>query len=58
MGGPDAPAANIVEKRLGCFLTPDMALCSSQRFATIFGGGGEQFVHPRHNRSCNQVSGI
>jgi hypothetical protein len=31
-------ATNILEKRLGCFLTPNMARCSSQRFASSFGG--------------------
>jgi hypothetical protein len=51
-------AANIVEKRLGCFLTPNMARCSSQRFASSFGINGKQFVNARHNRSSNRVSGI
>jgi hypothetical protein len=32
-------ATNILEKRLGCFLTPNMARCSSQRFASSLSNG-------------------
>jgi len=51
-------ATNIVEKRLGCFLTPIMARGNTRRLAASFGVAGGQFVHPRHNRSCHRVSGI
>jgi len=51
-------AANIVEKRLGYFLTPEMTGRSRQSFAASIGVDGKQFVHPCHNRSCNRVSGI
>jgi hypothetical protein len=51
-------ATNIIEKRLGCFLTPNMARGNPQRLAASFGVDGEQFVHPRYNRSCHRVSGI
>ena len=51
-------AVDIIEKRFGCFLTPDMARRSSQRFAASFCIDGKQFVHPRHNRGCNRVSWI
>jgi hypothetical protein len=49
-------AADIIEKRSRCFLTPDMARRSSQRFAASFRIDSKQFVHPRHNRSCIRVS--
>ena len=39
-------------------LTPDMAPRSSQRFAPSLGIDGKKLVHPRHNRGCNQISGI
>ena len=45
-------ATNIVEKRLGCFLTPNMARGNTQGLAASFGVDGEQFVYPRHDRSC------
>ena len=51
-------AANIVEKRRGCFLTQDMAHRSRQRFAASFCIDGKQFVHLSHNRGCNRISGI
>src|ERR1039457_3903007 len=51
-------ATNIIEKRLGCFLTPNMARGNTQGLAASFGVDGEQFVYPRHDRSCYRVSGI
>src|SRR6202034_1407608 len=39
-------AANIAEKRLGCFLTPDMARRRTQRLSPSFRTDGKQFVHP------------
>jgi hypothetical protein len=51
-------AANIIEKRLGGFLTPDMAPRGSQRFAASFRIDGKQFVRLSHNRGCNRISGI
>ena len=41
-----------------CFLTPNMARRSSQRFAASFCIDGKQFVHLSHNRGCNRISGI
>ncbi len=49
-------AADIIEKRLRCFLTPDMTRRSSQRFAASFLIDGKQFVHLSHNRGCDRVS--
>jgi hypothetical protein len=51
-------AVDIIKKRSGCFLAPDMARRNIQGFAASFGVNGKQFVHPRHNRICNRVSGI
>jgi hypothetical protein len=51
-------AANVIEKRSRCFLAPDMARRSSQRFAASFCIDGKQFVHLSHNRGCNRISGI
>src|ERR1035437_10908259 len=48
-------AANIIEKRSRCFLTPDMARRSSQSFAASFCIDDKQFVHSRHYRSCHLV---
>ncbi len=45
-------------EEVGCFLTPNMARGNTQRLAASFSVDGEQFVHPRHNRSCHRVSGI
>ena len=35
-----------------------MARRNTQRSAASFSFDTKQFVHPRHNRSCNRVSGI
>jgi hypothetical protein len=51
-------AADFIEKRSRCFLTPDMARRSSQRLAASFCIDGKQFVHLSHNRGCNRISGI
>jgi len=45
-------------KRSRCFLTPDMARRSSQRFAASFCIDGKQFVHLSHNQGCDRISGI
>ena len=49
-------AADIIEKRSRCFLTPDMSRRSSQRFAASFRIDSKQFVHLSHNRGCDRVS--
>ena len=51
-------AADIIEKRSRCLLTPYMTRRSSQRFAASFCIDGKQFVHLRHNRGCNRIPGI
>ena len=51
-------AADIIQERFGSLMTPDVARGNTQRLAARFGVEGEQFVHPRHNRSCNRVSWI
>jgi len=50
--------SDLIQQGLGSFLTPDMPLRNTRRFASCFGINGKQFVHPRHDRSCNRVSGI
>jgi hypothetical protein len=39
-------------------VTPNMARCSSQRFASSFRVDGKQFVNARHNRSRNRLSAL
>src|ERR1019366_2764569 len=51
-------AANIVEKRLGCFLTSDMARRSSQCFAASFRIDGKQIVHPGDDWSRHRDWGV
>jgi len=43
--------ADLIEKRSGCFLAPDMPRRSSQCFAASFCINGKQFVHLSHNGS-------
>jgi hypothetical protein len=45
-------AADIIEKRSRCFLTPNMARRSSQRFAASFCIDGKQFVHLSHSAAA------
>jgi len=51
-------AKNIIQKRLGCFLTPTMARGNTRRLAASFCIDGKQFVHLSHNRGCNRILGI
>jgi len=43
---------------LSSFLTQSMTSRETNYSAASFGVDGKQFVHPRHNRSCNRVSWI
>ena len=51
-------AADIVQERLGSFLTQGMTPSETNYSAASFRIDGKQFVHPRHNRSCNRVSWV
>jgi len=52
------PLADLVHERFGYFLTQSMTPSKTNYSSTSFRVDGKQFVHPRHNRSCNQVSWI
>src|ERR1700687_453155 len=51
-------APDIIQERLGSFLTQSMTPSETNHSAASFRVDGKQLVHPRHNRSCNRVSWI
>src|ERR1019366_1553939 len=51
-------ATDILQERLGSFLTQSMTPSETNYSAASFGVDGKQLVHARHNRSCKRVSWI
>src|ERR1039458_2197758 len=51
-------ATDIIQERLGSFLTQSTSPSETNYSAASFRVDGKQFVHPRNNRSCDRVSWI
>jgi hypothetical protein len=51
-------AKDIIQERFGFVLTQSMTPSGTNYSAASFRVEGKQFIHPRHNRSCNRVSWI
>jgi hypothetical protein len=51
-------ATDILQRRLGSFLTQSVTPSETNSYASSFPVNGKQVVHPGHNRRCNRVSWI